>query len=249
MTIAMPDSITPALLPPGYKAYLGYADGKWPTGAELKAKFPAARIVVLTVTGYTLACDGIDVEPGNPSAAQGADWARRKLAAAPGSRPVIYADLESPGYSMPEVLGELARLGITRQQVRLLTAHYTGQAHICGPASCGGLAMLADGTQWTDQFAGVGGAVDMSALADNFFGTVPDWQEDLVQALPTLKQGDSGPFVKTAQGLCVARGCEIKVDGTFGPETHYAVQSCQASAHIAQDGVVGPVTWTVLMGV
>ena len=42
MTIAMPDSIYPQNLPPGYPAYLGYVDGRWPTAPVLHSKFPDA---------------------------------------------------------------------------------------------------------------------------------------------------------------------------------------------------------------
>ena len=84
---------------------------------------------------------------------------------------------------MTEVLAELAALGVTRSQVRLLTAHYTHQPHVCSAAACGGkdsqgnlIAFTADGTQYTDQFAGAGGAkIDMSLLDDGFFGDPPGW--------------------------------------------------------------------------
>jgi hypothetical protein len=179
MTLNMPDSITPARLPGGYPAYLGYPDGRWQTAGELRARFPGARILALTVTGATLDADGIDCEPGNPNATAAASWAQRKLGASPSSRPVIYADLASPGYSMTEVIAALGKLGVARARVRLLTAHYDGE-HVCSPsrgcrdASGSVIAFTADGTQWTETFTGSGGAaIDMSLLADNFFGAPP----------------------------------------------------------------------------
>jgi hypothetical protein len=197
MTLAMPDSINVVNLPAGYPAYLGYVDGHWPTYAELKAKFPAAYHVGLTVTGGTLNADGIDVEPGNPDAAAGAHWAHDKLAHSPGSRPILYASMEgTAGYGMPDVLAHLAALGIPRNQVRLHAAHYTGHAHICSPAICRfgngqPITYTADATQWTSEFPGHGGAlIDMSELASNFFtgGAAP--MPDELKPITVLPPGN-----------------------------------------------------------
>lgn len=76
--------------------------------------------------------------------------------------------------------------------------------------------------------------------------------------LPTLKQGDTGPDVRRAQGLLVAAGHDLGVtglrkdgiDGTFGPATTAAVKSLQAATGITPDGEVGPdQTWPKLLGV
>lgn len=179
MTLSMPDSITPQNLPPGFPAYLGYDDGSFDTEADLRARFPGAQLVILTVTGAAAAhgvkiAAGSDAEPGNIDAAAAARWAQRAIAASPGSRPVMYADLATPGYSMAEVVAGLLALGITRSQYRILTAHDTGEAHICG-AACG-VGFQADGTQWTFSYPGLNGStVDMSCLADDFFGSPPPW--------------------------------------------------------------------------
>lgn len=249
MTLAMPDSINVAALPAGYGQYLGYADGNWPTAAELAHRFPAARRVILTVTGNTLECDGIDCEPQNPDARSSAAWAARKITTAPGFKPVIYASVTgTPGYGMPDVLHELAAHGIPRSSVRLLSAHYGAGEHICGPSTCNLISTPMDGTQWTDSYLP---NVDMSALSDGFFGTVPapTWTEKIVQQLPTVQQGMTGEAVRTAQGALVARHHEIAIDGIFGTETATAVRTAQSQAHIAVDGVVGQQTWPVLLGV
>lgn len=175
--IQMPDSTIAGNLPMGYPAYLGYADGNWPTGPRLPQLFPGAKIVRLTVNGSTLdQADGVDCEPGNIDAKGSADWVRRKLAAAPSFLPVVYADLASEGYSMSEVLAELAKLGIGREKVRLLSAHYDGE-HVCSPergcrdARGNVITWTADGTQWTSRFPGINGSeIDMSLLSDGFFG-------------------------------------------------------------------------------
>jgi len=78
---------------------------------------------------------------------------------------------------------------------------------------------------------------------------VPVWQEDAMRALPTLAAGATGEDVRTVQGLCCARGWDVNVDGIFGPNTKGAVAGIQHAAGIPVDGVVGPQTWPVLMGV
>jgi hypothetical protein len=191
MTLTMADSISPTNLPAGYDAYLGYVDGDWPTAKALRVKFPAAHILTVTVLGGNAVADGCDVETGDLSPASGAAWALGRLAD-DAERPVIYA---STGV-MADVLGELAARKIGRSEVRLLSAHYTGERHICGPATCKLVDVAMDGTQWSDSAPGVGGTkIDASLLAGNFFGattssngghvkieTPPpgDWEGDVV---------------------------------------------------------------------
>lgn len=266
MTHEMPDSIFPQRLPAGYRVYLGYADGEWPTGATLHAKFPGRKIIVLTVTGVTIACDGCDIESGDLSPESGAAWTQRKLAAAPGSRPVQYASISR----MPDVIAENSKLGITRDRVRLLSAHYGDGEHICGPDTCryfeklgSGTTPAMDGTQWTDQSPGLGGPIDMSLLGDSFFakpGPVTEWTEFDVAKLPVLKQGDEdkkGEFfhVHRLQALASLTGSLNGItaaagligDGSYGPKTEAAVRGVQAHYRIAEDGVCGAATWSVLL--
>lgn len=180
MPLAMPDSIHVADLPAGYPAYLGYADGEFATAAELIATFPDAEHLILTVTGenpaslatHGIRINGIDTEPGNPTAADAVNWVIAALHDQPGSRPVVYADLATPGYSMKEVVRGLTAAGVARPRYRILTAHWTFHMHICGPATCGALEVNADGTQWTDKATGnAGSLIDMSELRSDFFTT------------------------------------------------------------------------------
>lgn len=64
----------------------------------------------------------------------------------------------------------------------------------------------------------------------------------------TLREGDSGPAVQALQVQLVAQGSSISSDGAFGPATASAVRNFQSSAGLAVDGVVGPATWTALIG-
>jgi len=152
-----------------------------------------------------------------------------------------------------DVLAGLKAQGIGRSQVRLLSAHYGIGEHVCAPAVPGCGYPAADGTQWTDSFPGNGGAsIDMSLLADDFFGaptppTTVNWTENLVQQLPELRQGATGTFVRTVQFQLGERGHPVTVDGSFGNLTLAAVKAVQSAFRVAADGVVGPVTWGVLI--
>ena len=168
MTLTMADSITPANLPGGYDAYLGYVDGKWPTAPVLRSRFPGARVVSLTVLGGDHIADGCDIENGDLSPASGAAWIARRVAAGQ-IRPVVYASVSI----MATVLGELARLNVARASVRLLSAHYGAGEHICGPATCNLIYRVMDGTQWTGSAGFDAASYDASVLQNDFFGVTP----------------------------------------------------------------------------
>jgi len=53
--------------------------------------------------------------------------------------------------------------------------------------------------------------------------------------------------VRTVQGLLVARGHHVDVDGDFGGDTDKAVQAFQRARGLADDGEVGADTWTALI--
>jgi hypothetical protein len=59
-----------------------------------------------------------------------------------------------------------------------------------------------------------------------------------------LKKGATGDDVKALQRLLGG----LVVDGKFGPVTETAVKRYQRLRGIAQDGVVGPITWGHLLG-
>jgi len=64
---------------------------------------------------------------------------------------------------------------------------------------------------------------------------------------PVVKIGAGEHPTKTLQHLLRARGHAVAVDGVFGPSTEAAVKAFQASRGLASDGIVGPVTWPVLV--
>lgn len=69
--------------------------------------------------------------------------------------------------------------------------------------------------------------------------------------MPTLKQGSTGPVVKSLQRL-LTNGAPGQwnttpqgIDGDFGPHTKASVIAFQAFGGVAQDGIVGDQTWAV----
>lgn len=61
-------------------------------------------------------------------------------------------------------------------------------------------------------------------------------------ALPTIRRGDTGAFVKKLQALLGA-----EADGFFGPQTEAAVREKQRGCGLVPDGIVGPKTWIAFM--
>jgi len=59
----------------------------------------------------------------------------------------------------------------------------------------------------------------------------------------TLKKGSKGELVKTLQSFL-----KIEVDGDFGDKTEEAVKKWQKEHGLEVDGIVGPITWS-LMGI
>ena len=75
------------------------------------------------------------------------------------------------------------------------------------------------------------------------------WQETMMNALPELKQGASGAYVRNVQALLQARFYPVALDGKFGPATDAVVRRFQGTMHLSADGIVGPKTWPALMDV
>ena len=65
--------------------------------------------------------------------------------------------------------------------------------------------------------------------------------------LPIIQQGDNGWTVKAAQLILRGWDSSLVVDGDFGPLTRAAVVEVQRLGGVAQDGIVGPATWSLLL--
>jgi len=205
---------------PTADAYLGYVDGHWPTWNALVAKFAGtgAHLLDCAVFAADDATAG-DREPYDMSAAQCATWAARQLARGVW-RPVQYASISN----MPELLAADAAAGISRAEVRLLSAHYGVGKHICTGM---------DGTQWTDTAPGVGGTlVDESLLEDGFFDgpapapPVPNTsisEEHGMIAAGTEAETIISIVGGSAKGISL--GCDAARTGNNGPYIRVAARS------------------------
>ncbi len=69
----------------------------------------------------------------------------------------------------------------------------------------------------------------------------------LVQA-SAFRIGDQGSDVAEIQGQLASLGYDVAADGDFGPATAEAVKSFQASQGLDSDGLVGPSTYSALLG-
>lgn len=82
----------------------------------------------------------------------------------------------------------------------------------------------------------------------------PPAQQEVTVQLPLVRQGMTGETVRTVQILCGRRGffpsnsgSELSPDGIYGPATTNAVRNVQSLHNVVSDGIVGPVTWPILI--
>lgn len=64
--------------------------------------------------------------------------------------------------------------------------------------------------------------------------------------MTAFRLGDTGQAIAEIQRRLIAHGFTVSTDGTFGPITEAAVRRFQAAHGLAQDGLVGPVTFAEL---
>jgi hypothetical protein len=247
MTLTMYDAITVPNIPSNASYVAGYVGGLWPTYPTLVKQFPKATLLSIAINSSENA-ECLDVETGDATIADIPAWVKRQEANDV-SRPVIYSSVGN----MNSILSTLSANNISRQSVRLWSAHYGQGNHICGPSSCGQIRTDMDGTQWTDNANGK--SLDQSALNANFFATsvkAPAAPTEVLSGMPviTLNMKDSDlPFqyITRAQAIMNAVfGQKLTVDGNYGPASQAAVKAVQKSANLTQDGIIGIATWKVL---
>lgn len=264
--LTMFDSAFDSTFPRGGQAYAAYLDGQvgsQPNFSWIVAEFPNAFHLSITLSAQVDG-DCLDVEFGAAGVQDIPGWHQRQRARGV-ARPAIYANAST----IQSGVVPLVKSGqIPRAEVRLWSGHYAGE-HICGPSTCGAVSLDMDGTQWTPN--AYGRSLDQSLLLPGFFtaphpapapapSPVTSWQEAIMNQLPVLGEGavdEPGHvfFVHRLQALTacygqitgLAEAAALKVDGSFGPATKAAVIASQQHAGIATDGIVGSVTWSVLL--
>lgn len=147
-----------------------YGNGHFANHNKAKAEFPHAHILKIDVNGQGIGNTG-DFEAGDMALAHAGAWAKGRIHAGI-HRPVIYFSVSN----WRTIMQSLQAAGVSRSDIRIWTAHYTGQAHRCSSACGFGVTGSADATQWAspsahgtlpDKYAGRN--VDVSLTADNFF--------------------------------------------------------------------------------
>lgn len=245
----MADSIDPANLrnlPFVADAFLGYVDGRWPDYLEIAAEHPGVPVFGLTVWGDPSKGTGSDDEPGNTTVAQTPAITAGELA-----RGVVLPVVYCPESWAGAMVQAHTAAGILRAKYRLLTAHYTGYAHICGPETCG-CPVQADGTQW--QFAG---PYDRSILSPTFLaapshpGPAPVATiGDNVQAIPF--QATTNPFGWAAVPVILPAGktkdsvVSVMPDGA-SPADNSVAGAWQAPVMVVDFGINQPGTARIVV--
>lgn len=242
------DAATPPVHPPqtdGVAFYIGGDAAHVWTAAEIAAAPARYRLPIYVRSNPSESLAAPDVRAAlaalhNIGAPKGClvAW-DTETAADPRYMTVVYTMLTAAGYKLLDY-GSQDNLFGNELPVGgyYWGADWTGEPHI----NAGEI-----GTQYAND-----GEWDLSIFKSGlpFWDARPDnWTERIMQQLPIIRQGARGNAVRTVQGLCVARDFLITVDGKFEQQTGLAVRHIQETAGIKADGIVGPQTWPVLMGV
>jgi hypothetical protein len=159
----MYDSVDVDQIPANAQAVAGYVGGLYPTYQSLLTKFPKAHHVSIAVNSGEDA-DFLDIENGDAVVGDASAWFRRQIAKGK-KLPGFYTSLSN----VNALHAVLEGAGISREQYRIWSAHYTGTPHICSPSE--GIDTTADGTQYYDK--ALGKNLDVSLVDADFFGVVP----------------------------------------------------------------------------
>lgn len=231
-------------------ALAGYLDGNYDNWNNLVAQYKTSGKYLLSIdvannSGAGAQC--LDIETGDATIADAPAWT--KITAAQGALhqdarfyPKLYTSIGNAA----TLVSTMTANGIPRNSYMLWSAHYTQNAHICGPKTCG-YATQADATQWTSSYQGV--SLDAS-LCFGYFFTGPNAPAPAPAKIPepVLRMGSTGAAVKLLQGLLNTRWFKpsLVTDGIFGSKTQSAVMELERNNKVLVDGVAGPVVWGIL---
>ena len=245
----------------------GYTTGtgthiRW-TDADFAAHPGAVRIDQDPAASDPTA-DVLDIEAGAATPASAPGWVTQALAsrarqARPGQRaPAVYMSQSG----VTEVVNALIAGGIS-SGVGLWIAHFgltQAQATQMVINASGPFPVIGVQFRNTPAFDVSVFSSDWLATGGQQSPTVPAWETAMMNALPTLQQGAQDRpgqvfFVRRVQALAHVIGSvnslpaasNLAEDGMFGSATTAAVKAVQRLFGIAQDGIVGPQTWSVLV--
>jgi hypothetical protein len=151
------------------EAVAAYGNGRFANYDKAKAEFPHARVLEIDVSGQGIG-DAGDFEAGDMPYSEAGRWAQGRIKAGV-HRPVVYFSVGN----WPEIHASLQAAGLQRSDVRIWTAHYTGEPHLCS-SHCGfgtDPNQHADATQWGTPghlpHPYEGRNIDVSETAPSFF--------------------------------------------------------------------------------
>src|SRR4051794_29991847 len=125
----------------------GDGNGMYANHDKAKAGFPGAQLLMIDVKDQHIG-DAGDFEDGCMAVANAGSWAKHRLDAGV-RRPVIYFAVSD----WRPIVQSLRGAGVSRNDVRMWTAHYTGRSHLCS-SGCGfGVTGTAHATQWASRQA------------------------------------------------------------------------------------------------
>lgn len=155
-------------------AIAGYVNGRYANWAELVKHYAGTKkfLLSITVTDETaLGAQCLDIENGDATIDQAPEWVKATAKAGRAAHDLrYYPKVYTSADNCHALIEKLTAAGIPRSGYMLWSAHYTMEAHICGPHSCG--FPQADATQYTDRFAGV--SLDGSMCYGYFFSGPPE---------------------------------------------------------------------------
>lgn len=163
----MYDAIEASNLPLGAGIYAGYVNGNWPSYNAIKARFPHATVVGISVSASADEGTILDCEPGNCTPEECPAWVvmRRKA----GVDPTVYCNEQNPSTGWPAVRAAFRQQNVP--EPHYWVANYDGNPNI--PAGAVG-----------KQYASVNN-YDTSAVADYWPGVDPTPQGVDMAALDT----------------------------------------------------------------
>lgn len=140
-----------------------YGNGSFANTTVAKEAFPDAIHVQYDVAGSLPTADILDDEPRDATNSTCPPWSRAYKGTLP------FPGLYTSASNIAAMVSAMLDAGFTREQFLVQSAHYTFEAHICGPETCG--YPQADATQYADKGT-AGQNTDRSIFADHFFGAV-----------------------------------------------------------------------------